>query len=367
MTDHDPSPSATPASSPPELHAIALAAPEKVPGSTNSGDGAAPLPSPLQDLAAAARGYAAAKDSANTRRAYASDWHGFARWCRRQGFDAAQPNAGVVGLYLTASADGTGLPRAAVATIERRLAAITTHYRSAGTPLDRGDRHIIDVMAGIRRRHGRPPKQKEAVLGEDILAMIATLSNDLRGFRDRAILLLGFAGGLRRSEIVGLDCGPRQTEDGSGWVEIVSEGALLTIRGKTGWRTVEVARGSSDRTCPVTALETWLKLARLAHGPVFRRLHEANGGVAADRLSDKHVARLVQRTALAAGIRGDLPEGERRLAFGGHSLRAGLATAADVEEALVQRQLGHSSADTTRGYKRRRERFRVNLTKASGL
>ena len=80
-----------------------------------------------------------------------------------------------------------------------------------------------------------------------------------------------------------------------------------------------------------------------------------------------HVARLVLRTALAAGVRGDLPEGERRLAFAGHSLRAGLATAAEVEEALVQRQLGHASAEMTRRYKRRRERFRVNLTKAAGL
>ncbi len=367
MANSDLRPSVTTLPTPSEARPIALPAPEKVSEWAGPEDGSAPLPSPLQDLAAAARGYAAAKDSANTRRAYASDWRGFARWCRRQGFDPDAPDSGVVGLYLTASADGTGLAPAAVSTIERRLAAITTHYRTVGTPLDRRDRHIVDVMAGIRRRHGRPPKQKEAVLGEDVLAMSATLSNDLRGFRDRAILLLGFAGGLRRSEIVGLDCGPQQTEDGGGWVEIVDEGALLTIRGKTGWRTVEVGRGSSERTCPVAALETWLKLARIAHGPVFRRLHEANGGVAADRLSDKHVARLVQRTALAAGMRGDLPEGERRLAFGGHSLRAGLATAADVEEALVQRQLGHSSADTTRGYKRRRERFRVNLTKASGL
>lgn len=133
------------------------------------------------------------------------------------------------------------------------------------------------------------------------------------------------------------------------------------------WRLVEVARGSSERTCPVAALETWLTLGRVAHGPMFRRMAEPNGGVAAGRLSDKHVARLVKRTALAAGVRGDLPEGERRLAFAGHSLRAGLATAADVEEALVQRQLGHASPEMTRGYKRRRERFRVNLTKASGL
>lgn len=100
---------------------------------------------------------------------------------------------------------------------------------------------------------------------------------------------------------------------------------------------------------------------------MFRPIAKANGGVAAERLSDKHVAGFVQKTALAAGIRGDLAEGARRLAFAGHPLRAGLATAADVEEALVQRQLGHASAEMTRGYKRRRDRFRVNLTRAAGL
>lgn len=367
MADSELSPSQVAVSSPSETLPAVLGGAEKVSGWPAPDDGPAALPSSLQDLAAAARAYAAKKDSANTRRAYDSDWRQFARWCRRQGLDADLPDPGVVGLYLTASADGNGVPTAAVSTIERRLAAITTHYRSAGTRLERGDRHILDVMAGIRRTHGRPPRQKEAVLGDDILAMVATLSNDLRGWRDRAILLLGFAGGLRRSEIVGLDCAPGQTEDGGGWAEILAGGALLIVRGKTGWRTVEVARGSSERTCPVAALETWLKLARIGHGPMFRRMLEPNGGIGADRLSDKHVARLVNRTALAAGVRGDLPEGERRLAFAGHSLRAGLATAADVEEALVQRQLGHASPEMTRGYKRRRERFRVNLTKASGL
>ena len=342
-------------------------APEKVSGWPAPAGGPAPLPSSLQDLADKARAYAANKNSANTRRAYASDWNQFARWCRRQGFEAETPEPQVIGLYLTASADGKGMPKAAVSTIERRLAAITTRYRSAGAVFDRSDRHIIDVMAGIRRAHGRPPRQKEAVLGEDVLAMIATLPNDLRGWRDRAILLIGFASGLRRSEIVGLDCGPGQTEDGAGWVEILEEGTLLTLRGKTGWRQVEVGRGSAERSCPVVALETWLKLARIAHGPIFRRMREPNGGVDPDRLTDKHVARLVKSTALAAGVRGDLPEGQRRLAFAGHSLRAGLATAAEVEEVLVQRQLGHASPEMTRTYKRRRERFRVNLTRAAGL
>ena len=250
-------------------------------------------------------------------------------------------------------------------TIERRLSALAWQFNQRGFPLDRSDRHIAGVMAGIRRKHGRPPQQKDAVLAEDLLAMLATLDHDLRGLRDRAILLFGFAGGFRRSEIVGLDCGPGQTDDSCGWIAIEEKGALVAVRGKTGWRDVEVGRGSSEATCPVAALECWLKFARISHGPLFRRV----GGtkVAAGRLNDKHVARLVQKTALAAGVRGDLSEGERKRKFAGHSLRAGLASSAEVDERYVQKQLGHASAEMTRRYQRRRDKFRVNLTKAAGL
>ena len=108
-------------------------------------------------------------------------------------------------------------------------------------------------------------------------------------------------------------------------------------------------------------------MARIAHGPVFRRVLRPNGGVTAERLSDKHVVRLVQQAALAAGVRGDLPEGQRAHAFGGHSLRADLASAAEADEAAVQRQLGHASAEMTRRSQRRRDHFRINLTKAAGL
>jgi len=80
--------------------------------------------------------------------------------------------------------------------------------------------------------------------------MLATLDHSLRGLRDRAILLFGFAGGLRRSEIVGLDCGPGQTEDASGFVAIEAKGALVQVKGKTGWREVEIGRGSSERPAP---------------------------------------------------------------------------------------------------------------------
>jgi integrase len=180
-----------------------------------------------------------------------------------------------------------------VRTIERRLSAIAWNCAQHGQPLDRADRHIAEVMSGIRRRHTRPPDQKEAE--------------------------------------------------------------------------VEIGRGSSETTCPVVALQTWLRLGRIAHGPLFRRIAGGGKEAGSDRLTDRHVARLVKRTALAAGVRGDLSEAERRQKFSGHSLRAGLATAAQVDERYVQRQLGHASAEMTRRYQRQRDRFRVNLTKAAGL
>lgn len=235
-------------------------------------------------------------------------------------------------------------------------------------PLDRKNRAIATVMAGIRNKHAAPPRQKEAILPEDLIAMLETLERgSLRGIRDRAMLLIGFAGGLRRSEITGLDLGRDQTEDGRGWIEILDKGLVVTLRGKTGWREVEVGRGSSDATCPVAALEAWMKFARIAKGPLFRCVTGKGKDVGPDRLNDQEVARLVKKTARAAGVRGDLSEAERGQKFAGHSLRAGLASSAEVDERHVQKQLGHASAEMTRRYQRRRDRFRVNLTKAAGL
>jgi integrase len=328
----------------------------------------ASLPAHLEKLADRARDYVEAASSANTRRAYAADWKHFCAWCRRQSFDPSRPDPQTVGLYITAQASGTGRDKKAVATIERRLSSLTWNYTQRGQSLDRKDRHIATVLAGIRNKHASPPRQKEAILRDDLVAMLETLDRGtLRGLRDRAMLLLGSAGGLRRSEIVGLDCGRDQTEDGRGWIEILDKGVLVTLRGKTGWREVEIGRGSADSTCPVVAVQIWLKLARIGHGPLFRRVTGQGKAVGAERLNDQEVARLVKRAALAAGVRGDLSEVERGQKFSGHSLRAGLASSAEVDERYVQKQLGHASAEMTRKYQRRRDRFRVNLTKASGL
>ncbi len=322
----------------------------------------------LDRLVDTARDYAKAATSENTNKAYAADWKHFGRWCRIKGTDPLPPSPEMIGLYLADLAAPAGdAATITVTTIERRLSGLAWHYQQRGFALDRKDRHIATVLAGIKRKHARPPMQKEAILRDDILAMVATLPHDLRGLRDRAILLLGYAGGLRRSEIVSLDHGKNDTLDSGGWIEIMDDGALLTLNAKTGWREVEIGRGSSDQTCPVHALEQWLHFAKIDFGPLFRRTSRDNKRALEARLSDKHVAQLIKQTVLDAGIRSELPEKDRLALFSGHSLRAGLASSAEVDERYVQKQLGHASAEMTRRYQRRRDRFRVNLTKAAGL
>ena len=328
-------------------------------------------PPALRDLAERARGYAEAASSANTRKAYAADWTHFAGWCRRDGLDTLTPDPQVVGLYITACASGAqsvGGRKNAVSTIERRLSALVWASAQRGLTLDRRDRHIATVLAGIRNSHAAPPRQKEALLPEDLRAMLETCDRGtLRGLRDRAMLLIGFAGGLRRSEITGLDAGRDQTEDGRGWIEILPGGLLVTLRGKTGWREVEIGRGSAPETCPVDALELWLKLSRISRGPLFRRITGHGKELGPMRLNDREIARLVKRAAQAAGLRGDLPEQDRPALFSGHSLRAGLASSAEADERYGQKPLGHASAEMTRRYQRRRDRFRIHRPTAAGL
>ncbi len=328
----------------------------------------------LDRLVDTARDYARAAASDNTLKAYAKDWTHFARWCRMKGAEPLPPSPEMIGLYLADLASGSGPSPSqsasrplSVSTIDRRLFGLAWNYAQRGFSLDRKNRHIATVLAGIKRKHARPPVQKEAILAEDILAMVATLPYDLRGLRDRAILLLGYAGGFRRSEIVCLDVHKDDTPDSGGWIEILEMGALLTLNAKTGWREVEIGRGSSEASCPVQALEQWLRYAKIDFGPIFVGTTRDGKRATETRLNDKHVARLIKRTVLDAGIRSELPEKERLALFSGHSLRAGLASSAEVDERYVQKQLGHASAEMTRRYQRRRDRFRVNLTKAAGL
>jgi hypothetical protein len=136
----------------------------------------------LDRLVDTARDYARAAASENTLKAYAKDWANFARWCRMKGAEPLPPSPEMIGLYLADLASGSGpFPTQSasrplsVSTIERRLSGLAWNYAQRGFALDRKNRHIATVLAGIKRRHARPPVQKEAILAEDILAMVATL------------------------------------------------------------------------------------------------------------------------------------------------------------------------------------------------
>jgi site-specific recombinase XerD len=148
----------------------------------------------------------------NTRTAYTRNLEAFARWCRMKGANPLPPSPELVGLYITDLAAPSGKARPlSVAWIDRRLAGLSGGYAQRDFRLDRRDQHISSVLVGICCRHARPLEQMEAIRPDELLAMLATLSHDLRGLRDRAMLLVSFAGVLRRSEIVGLDHGQDDT------------------------------------------------------------------------------------------------------------------------------------------------------------
>ncbi|MBJ2150164.1 hypothetical protein [Paracoccus sp. IB05] len=174
--------------------------------------------------------------------------------------DAQEPVSSYQDAFCASGATSVGGRKNTVSTIERRLSALVWAYTQRGIVLDRHNRHLATVLAGVRNTDAAPPRQKEAILSDDLLTMLETCDRGpLRGLRDRAMLLMEFAGSLRRSEIIGLDPGRDQTEDGRGCIEVLPGGLLVPLRGKTGWREVEINRGSSPATCPVEALELWLK------------------------------------------------------------------------------------------------------------
>jgi len=278
----------------------------------------------------------------STRRAYAVDWVDFEGWCRAHRLAALPATPETVGLFLTARA-----PALKLATLKRRLAAIATRHRLNGAHLDRRHPAIRDVLAGIRRWRGGDGSSKHAFSPGELRALLRAAPMGLRGARDRAILLIGFAGALRRSEIVALDRDALQFS---------TRGVALTIRrSKTDplghGQVIGIPRGRNRRTCPVRALEVWLAAAAIARGPIFRGI-DRHGRVLG-RLSDKGVARVVKRCAAAAGLD---PE-----AVSGHSLRSGFATsaaAAGADLAAVMLQTRHRSTATARRYVQRGSIFR---------
>ncbi len=299
-----------------------------------------------------ARHYARESRAANTRRAYRADWADFTAWCEEHSRTALPTSPESVVLYLSDRA--TALKPA---TLQRRLAAISQVHKAADLDAPTTDRAVRRVMTGIRREKGSAQTGKSPAVTKDIKAMVAVQPVTLRGRRDRALLLLGFAGAFRRSELVALDVGDvTATDDGL----IVQLRRSKTDQEGSG-RTIGIPYGSKPETCPVRAVRTWLASAAITEGPLFRGV-DRHDVLAKTRLCDKTVARVVKHAAQTAGL--------DPARYAGHSLRAGLATAAaqaGVSERVIMAQTGHKSLPMVRKYIREGSLFTQNAAAEVGL
>ena len=287
----------------------------------------------------AAKGYAAASRAPGTRRAYAADWRGFLAWCEARGATPLPADPRLVAVFLAAEAARGCAP----STIGRRLAAIGhAHLQHGHLPPQRaaGAAPLLEVLAGIRRSHGRPPQRKQAADADVLRDLLrATPGCDLRSVRDRALLAIGMAGAFRRSELVALQLDQLTREDRGLRVRFGQTKADQEGQGE------EIAIPEGRRIRPVQLLDAWLAQGAITGGAVFRRL---KGGLATpDPMSDRAVARVVQARAAAAGY--------DPARFAGHSLRAGFITAGARAGASVfklKEVSRHRSTDVLASYVR---------------
>ena len=301
------------------------------------------LPAALGPDLAAAIDLAKAEKAASTRKAYGIDYRLFKAWCDAKGVSSlpAAPETETVAAYIAAEAQ-TAKP----STIGRRVAAIRYAHKLAGLETPTDAEGVKATMRGIRRTFGGARIKKTPAVAAKMLGMVATAPEDLSGLRDRALLLLGFAGAFRRSELVALDVAD---------VAETETGLFVTIRhSKTDQEgqgeTIAIARG--DIACPVKALREWLDAAGIEAGAIFRPIDKA-GTVRPSRLTCRSVANIVKAYAERAGFDAST--------FSGHSLRAGFLTSAAGKGASIFKMMDvsrHKSVDTLRGYVRDAELFK---------
>lgn len=301
------------------------------------------LPATPTQIAAleAASGYARQSLAPGTLAGYRSDWAHFTTWCRAHGWQHLPAAPETVAAFLAALATSHG--RSA---LSRRVTAIGHAHRIAGEAWDPKHPVIHHTLRGILRRHGAPPRLSAAITTDEIKRLIAPYDVTAAGVRDRALLLLGYAGALRRSELAGIHrehliFAPRGLR-------------LLLPRSKADQvgRGVEIGipKGSHAETCPVRALEDWLVLSACAAGPVFRKV-DRWGNIRAEALHPDAVRQILGRRAQAAGL-----EAETFERISPHGLRSGFITAAYAAGARDEEIMSHSRRKdyrTMRGYVRR--------------
>ncbi len=306
----------------------------------------------LKRAQARAAHFVARSKARNTVRAYQSDWRDFTDWCQHAGKAALPASPDTVALYLASLAEGLK-----VSTIRRRLAAISKAHQYDGHVSPTKHALVADVLDGIKREIGYLQKGKRPLLLEHLVAMLELQRDDISGLRNRALLLVGFAACLRRSELVALDI-----QD----CAFSSDGVVLTLRrSKTDQYGEGIKKaipyGLNPLTCPVTAVRAWLEALGDNDGPVFRAVHKTQR-IAEKRLTAQSVALIVKQAARTAGL--DSAD------FSGHSLRAGFATQAailGVDERAIMEQGAWKSALMARRYIRDANLFRNNAAGQVGL
>ncbi|MCB4825346.1 tyrosine-type recombinase/integrase [Roseicella aerolata] len=326
--------------------------------------GAADQAEELQALAARAAVYATRARGEGTRRAYRSAWRAYESWCRGLGREPLAGDPETIAMYAVRRAD-EGLT---VASLRVHLAAIQAAHRLAGIALDPRHPRLVLVLEGIARTKGTRPRKRAAAAGPDTLRLMLAArppADTAIGARDRAMLLLGFGAALRRSELAGLALGDVEAVPGRG-LRVLVRRSKTDPRG-AGQEVAVWANPDEPGFCAAAALVTWLAHRRRAgdltggtsdaERPLFCAVTKAGRPTGAG-LSDKAVWRLVRQAAHDAG----LPEPAR---YSGHSLRAGLATAAaeaGAGLADLMRQTRHRSTDVVLGYLRPAELWRNNVT-----
>ena len=305
-----------------------------------------------------ARDYVEKSLAPATHKAHRIDWGQFEVWCAEHGLNSLPANPETVAYWLSDKAE-----RYKPSTLSRKLASISKAHQVAEHDSPTRTTLVRSTLAGIKRSKREAgesiaPKKKDALLPKDLRRMVELMPDGLQGIRDRAILLLGFAGGFRRSELSALD-----VDD----LKFMPEGVLVSLKSSktnqdgSAMESKDIGMGAHVETCPVRALRTWLDRSGAEEGPVFRPLTRGHNP-RPRRLSGHAIAMIVKKHAERVGF---APE-----SIGAHSLRAGLVTALfneGVPIPQVKALTGHRSDKVVGEYWRKAKQFSVNLSSKAGL
>lgn len=296
---------------------------------------------PLEHEIAVAVRYVEAAKAPSTLRAYRSDWRIWRRWCAERDLKPLPSDGKAVAVFAAAQAAAGLRP----ATIHRRLAAIRHHHVEGGYASPTEDVLVARALAGIRRTHGTKPRKKRPLTVAMLRDMVDVMPATPRGRRDKALLLLGFAGAFRRSEVAALEI--RQLE----WVHEGVKVHLDKSKGNQEGRAEVVPVLCGTDLCPVTALKDWIAAVRLIEGPIFRKITKG-GRLGFLSVNDRFVAKMVKWYLFRAGY-----DHEQ---FSAHSLRSGFLTAAAANRASLlslQRVSRHRRVETLMEYVDQAEAF----------